>query len=194
MLPPTFFPIPFFFLLPRFVAWPLELGLGTHNPRLVLWPLELGLGTHNPRFVPWPLELGLGTLNPRFVAWLLESGLGTRNPRFVAWPLELGLGTHNPRKCCTLALANAPPVRVEDPARLEPPLKHPCSRPKGHGELLRHTTRREGTQILQPLVPLGWRQGQRRPMQLWQRLHVPTPSWFDCASRTPPNADPSPED
>ena len=24
----------FFVLLPRFVAWPLELGLGTHNPRL----------------------------------------------------------------------------------------------------------------------------------------------------------------
>ena len=24
----------FFFLLPHFVAWPLELGLGTHNPRL----------------------------------------------------------------------------------------------------------------------------------------------------------------
>ena len=35
---------------PRFVAWPLELGLGTHNPHFVVWPLELGLGTHNPRF------------------------------------------------------------------------------------------------------------------------------------------------
>ena len=56
----------------RFVAWPLELGLGTHNPRFVAWPLELGLGTHNPRFVAWPLELGLGTLNPLFVAWPLE--------------------------------------------------------------------------------------------------------------------------
>ena len=44
------FPLSFlFFLLPRFVAWPLELGLGTHNPRFVVWPLELGLGTHNPR-------------------------------------------------------------------------------------------------------------------------------------------------
>ena len=39
----------FFFLLPRFVAWPLELGSGTHNPRFVVWPLELGSGTHNPR-------------------------------------------------------------------------------------------------------------------------------------------------
>ena len=29
-LPPSF---PFF-LSPRFVAWPLELGLGTHNPQL----------------------------------------------------------------------------------------------------------------------------------------------------------------
>ena len=46
-----------FFLLPRFVVWPLELGLGTHNPRFVAWPLELGFGTHNPRFVAWPLEL-----------------------------------------------------------------------------------------------------------------------------------------
>ena len=86
-----------FFLLPRFVAWPLELGLGIHNPRFVAWPLELGLGTHNPRFVVWPLELGLGTHNPRFVVWPLELGLGIHNPRFVAWPLELGLGTHNPR-------------------------------------------------------------------------------------------------
>ena len=67
------------------------------NPRFVAWPLELGLGTHNPRFVAWPLKLGLGTHNPRFVAWPLELGLGTHNPRFVAWPLELGLGTHNPR-------------------------------------------------------------------------------------------------
>ena len=49
---------------PRFVAWPLELGLGTRNPRFVAWPLELGLGTHNPRFVAWPLELGSGTLKP----------------------------------------------------------------------------------------------------------------------------------
>ena len=39
--------------LPRFIAWPLELGLGTHNPRFVALPLELGLGTHNPRFVGW---------------------------------------------------------------------------------------------------------------------------------------------
>ena len=51
---------------PRFVAWPLELGLGTHNPRFFAWPLELGLGTHNPRFFAWPLELGLGTHNPHF--------------------------------------------------------------------------------------------------------------------------------
>ena len=58
------------------------------NPRFVVWPLELGLGTHNPRFFAWPLELGLGTHNPRFVAWPLELGLGTHNPRFVAWPLE----------------------------------------------------------------------------------------------------------
>ena len=85
------------FSFPRFVACPLELGLGTHNPRFVAWPLELGLGTHNPRFVAWPLELGLGTHNPCFVVWPLELGLGTHNPRFVAWPLELGLGTHNPR-------------------------------------------------------------------------------------------------
>ena len=84
-------------LNPRFVAWPLELGLGTHNPRFVAWPLELGLGTHDPRFFAWPLELGLGTRDPRFVAWPLELGLGTHNPRFVAWPLELGLGTHDPR-------------------------------------------------------------------------------------------------
>ena len=42
ILPPTFFS--FFFLLPRFVAWPLELGLGTRNPRFFAWPLELGLG------------------------------------------------------------------------------------------------------------------------------------------------------
>ena len=79
---------------PRFVAWPLELGSGTHNPRFVAWPLELGLGTHNPRFVAWPLELGSGTHNPCFVARPLKLGLGTHNPRFVAWPLELGLGTH----------------------------------------------------------------------------------------------------
>ena len=45
-------------LNPRFVAWPLELGLGSHNPRFVAWPLELALGTHNPRFVAWSLELG----------------------------------------------------------------------------------------------------------------------------------------
>ena len=38
------------------------------NPRFVAWPLELGLGTHNPRFVAWPPELGLGTLNPRVAA------------------------------------------------------------------------------------------------------------------------------
>ena len=56
----------FSFSFPRFVAWPLELGLGTHNPRFVAWPLELGLGTHNPRFFARPLELGLGTHNPRF--------------------------------------------------------------------------------------------------------------------------------
>ena len=87
----------FFFLLPCFVAWPLQLGLGTLNPRFVAWPLQLGLGTLNPRFVAWPLELGLGTLNPRFVAWPLQLGLGTLNPRFVVWPLELGLVTLNPR-------------------------------------------------------------------------------------------------
>ena len=69
------------------------------NPRFVVWPLELGLGTRNPCFVAWPLELGLGTRNPRFVAWPLELGLGTRNPCFVAWPLELGLGTRNPQEC-----------------------------------------------------------------------------------------------
>ena len=68
------------------------------NPRFVAWPLELGLGTLNPRFVAWPLELGLGTHNPRFVAWPLELGLGTHNPRFVAWPLELGLGIAKDRK------------------------------------------------------------------------------------------------
>ena len=85
------------FLNPRFVAWPLPSGLGTHNPRFVVWPLELGLGTHNPRFVAWPLELGSGTHNPGFVAWPLELGLGTHNPRFFAWSLELGLGTHKPR-------------------------------------------------------------------------------------------------
>ena len=83
--------------IPRFVAWPLELGLGTRNPHLVVWPLELGLGTHNPRFDAWPLELGLGTHNPRFVAWPLELGLGTPNARFVAWPLEFVLGVHNAR-------------------------------------------------------------------------------------------------
>ena len=96
---PAFF-LSFFlscFSFPRFVAWPLELGLGNLNPRFVAWPLELGLGNLNPRFVVWPLQLGLGNLNPRFVAWPLELGLGTRNPRFVAWPLELGLGTRNPR-------------------------------------------------------------------------------------------------
>ena len=44
---------------PCFVAWPLELGLGTRNLRFVAWPLELGLGTRNPRlafapsFGPW---------------------------------------------------------------------------------------------------------------------------------------------
>ena len=46
---------------PRFVAWPLELRLGTCIPRFVAWPLELGLGTRNPCFVPLPLELGLET-------------------------------------------------------------------------------------------------------------------------------------
>ena len=64
-------------LNPRFVAQPLELGLGTRNPRFVAWPLELGFGARNPRFVAWPLELGLGTLNPCFVAWPLELGLGS---------------------------------------------------------------------------------------------------------------------
>ena len=34
--------VSFFFWLPRFVAWPLELQLGSHNTRLVVWPLELG--------------------------------------------------------------------------------------------------------------------------------------------------------
>ena len=34
----------------RFVAWPLELGLGTHNPRFVVWLLGLGLGTRNAHF------------------------------------------------------------------------------------------------------------------------------------------------
>ena len=81
---------------PRFVAWPLELGLGTHTTRFVVWPLELGLGTHNPGSVAWPLELELGTHHPRCVAWPLELGFGTHNTRFVVWPLELGLGTHNP--------------------------------------------------------------------------------------------------
>ena len=37
------------FSFPRFVVWPLELGLGTHNPRFVAWPLKLGLGSYNPR-------------------------------------------------------------------------------------------------------------------------------------------------
>ena len=92
---------------PRFIAWPLELGLGTHNPRFIAWPLELGLGTHNPRFIAWPLELGLGTHKPRFIAWPLELGLGTHNPRFVAWPLELGLGTRNPRFGCRWSLAHS---------------------------------------------------------------------------------------
>ena len=41
----------FFVLLPRFVVWPRELGLGTHNPRFVAWPLELALGTRSRRFV-----------------------------------------------------------------------------------------------------------------------------------------------
>ena len=31
------------------------------SPTPVAWPLELGLGTHNPRFVAWPLELGFGS-------------------------------------------------------------------------------------------------------------------------------------
>ena len=73
---------------PRFVAWPLELGLGTLNARFVAWPLELGLGTLNPRFVACPLEFGLGTDDPRFVDWPLDLGLGTLNPRFVAGPLS----------------------------------------------------------------------------------------------------------
>ena len=59
----------------------LKLWFRTRNPRFVAWPLELGLGTLNPRFVAWPLELGLGTLNPRFVVWPLELGTGTHNAR-----------------------------------------------------------------------------------------------------------------
>ena len=50
------------FSFPRFVAWPLELGLGTRNPRFVAWPLELGLGTRNPRFVFQGATLGLRPL------------------------------------------------------------------------------------------------------------------------------------
>ena len=44
----------FFFGPPHFVAWPLELGLGTHNTRFVAWPLELGLGW------VWRIELVMG--------------------------------------------------------------------------------------------------------------------------------------
>ena len=44
----------------------------------VAWPLELGLGTCNPHFVAWPLELGLGTLNPRFVDKKLIEELDTK--------------------------------------------------------------------------------------------------------------------
>ena len=76
------------FSFPRFVAWPLELGLGTRNPRFVAWPLELGLGTLNPRFVAWPLELGLGTRNPRFVACMVVESrnrlLGRRQKELAA--------------------------------------------------------------------------------------------------------------
>ena len=96
------------FSFPRFVAWPLELGLGTHNPRFVPWPLELGLGTHNPRFVAWPLELGLGTHNPRFVVWPLELGLGTHNPRFGV-AARVGVRDSQSTLCCV-----APRVGVRD--------------------------------------------------------------------------------
>ena len=34
-------------------------GKRFHKKRFVAWPLELGLGTLNPRFAAWPLELGL---------------------------------------------------------------------------------------------------------------------------------------
>ena len=98
------------FSFPRFVAWPLELGLGTHNPRFVAWPLDLGSGTRNPRFVAWPLELGLGTHNARFVAWLLELGLGTHK----------GLGTRLAALVAIVVAAAPPPmpplVRVHPPA------------------------------------------------------------------------------
>ena len=47
-----------FFSFPRFVAWPFELGLGTHNPRFGVAPR---VGVRDSRTLPWPLELGLRT-------------------------------------------------------------------------------------------------------------------------------------
>ena len=54
----------------RYVAWPLELGLGTLNPRFVVWRLELRSRDLNSRFVAWPLELGLRTRIACFIAML----------------------------------------------------------------------------------------------------------------------------
>ena len=144
-------------LNPRFVAWPLELGLGTHNPRFVAWPLELGLGTLNPRFVVWHLELGLGTHNPCFVAWPLELGLGTHNPRFVAWPLELGLGTLNPR---FVAWPNLNPnlnanlsLRKATPSRSPTLLNHPPPKESTQRKSVRGRTKRQRMRFWSILSP-----------------------------------------
>ena len=62
------------------------------NPRFVAWPLEFGLGTLNPRFVAWPLELGLGTLNSSIdslgnIVWICPLALGT-SADLLIWDRE----------------------------------------------------------------------------------------------------------
>ena len=45
------------------IVAPPEPGLAINNPCFVAWPLELRLGTRSPRCAAWPPELGLGTRN-----------------------------------------------------------------------------------------------------------------------------------
>ena len=113
-----------------FVAWPLELGLGSLNSRFAAWPLELGLGTRNPRFAVWPLELGLGTLNPRFVVWPLELGLGTLNPQGSPTLQSRGQNQKGPTRgaggCIPFHLWGSPTLEGGGPKR-----KWPTSGPGG---------------------------------------------------------------
>ena len=56
------FTTPYWSVLLRLLSWGVG---GIHNRRFVAKPLELGLGTRSPCFVAWPVELGLGIRNAR---------------------------------------------------------------------------------------------------------------------------------